>query len=92
MLYYLLYPLNEHLAGFNVFRYITFRTGLALATAFFLSLVVGPWLLEKLQTLQVRQSIREEGPSHHQVKSGTPTMGGVLMVGAFTLSTLAADL
>jgi phospho-N-acetylmuramoyl-pentapeptide-transferase len=88
MLYYLLYPLKEHLAGFNVFRYITFRTGLALATAFFLSLVLGPWLLEKLRTLQVRQSIREEGPSHHQVKAGTPTMGGILMVGAFTLSTL----
>ena len=55
MLYWLLYPLKEHLIGFNVFRYITFRTGLALATAFFLSLIIGPWLLEKLQLLQVRQ-------------------------------------
>ncbi len=88
MLYYLLCPLKGRLIGFNVFRYITFRTGLALATAFFFSLIAGPWLLKKLQTLQVRQSIREEGPSHHQVKAGTPTMGGVLMVGAFTLSTL----
>jgi phospho-N-acetylmuramoyl-pentapeptide-transferase len=93
MLYWLLYPLREYLIGFNVFRYITFRTGLALATAFFLSLTVGPWLLEKLRSLQVRQSIREEGPSHHQVKAGTPTMGGVLIVGAFTVSTLLwADL
>lgn len=93
MLYSLLYSLKGHFIGFNVFRYITFRTGLALATAFFLSLIIGPWLLEKLRGLQVRQSIREEGPSHHQVKAGTPTMGGVLMVGAFTFSTLLwADL
>lgn len=93
MLYSLLYSLKGHFIGFNVFRYLTFRTGLALATAFFLSLIVGPWLLEKLRGLQVRQSIREEGPSHHQVKAGTPTMGGVLMVGAFSLSTLLwADL
>ncbi|MCD4749723.1 MAG: phospho-N-acetylmuramoyl-pentapeptide-transferase [Thermoanaerobaculales bacterium] len=93
MLYWLLYPLHQQFSGFNVFRYITFRTGLAMATAFFLSLIIGPWLLERLRNLQVRQSIREEGPSHHQVKAGTPTMGGVLMVGAFTLSTLLwADL
>lgn len=93
MLYWLLFPLRDVFSGFNVFRYITFRTGLALATAFFLSLIVGPWLLERLRKLQVRQSIREEGPSHHQVKAGTPTMGGVLIVGALTISTLLwADL
>ncbi len=88
MLYALLRPLAETWIGFNVFRYITFRTGLAIATAFFVSLVLGPWLLERLRALQIRQSIREEGPQHHQVKAGTPTMGGLLIVGSFTLSTL----
>jgi phospho-N-acetylmuramoyl-pentapeptide-transferase len=77
MLYALLLPLGKQFIGFNVFRYITFRTGLALATAFFLSLVVGPWLVDRLRALQIRQEIREEGPEHHQVKAGTPTMGGV---------------
>ncbi len=93
MLYWLLYPLRAHWIGFNVFRYITFRTGLAIATAFFVSLVVGPWLIRRLHALQIRQSIREEGPEHHQAKAGTPTMGGLLIVGSFTLATLLwADL
>jgi phospho-N-acetylmuramoyl-pentapeptide-transferase len=93
MLYWLVQPLSDTWIGFNVFRYLTFRTGLAIATAFFLSLVVGPWLVARLQSLQVRQSIREEGPEHHQVKAGTPTMGGILIVGSFSLTTLMwADL
>jgi phospho-N-acetylmuramoyl-pentapeptide-transferase len=93
MLYWLVQPLSDTWIGFNVFRYLTFRTGLAIATAFFLSLVVGPWLVARLQALQVRQSIREEGPEHHQVKAGTPTMGGILIVGSFSLTTLMwADL
>lgn len=93
MLYWLLFSLSDLSIGFNVFRYITFRTGLAISTAFFISLLVGPWLLRKLQNLQIRQEIREEGPQHHQAKAGTPTMGGVLIVGSFTLTTLMwADL
>jgi phospho-N-acetylmuramoyl-pentapeptide-transferase len=93
MLYALLIPLSDIWFGFNVFRYITFRTGLGIATAFFISLVAGPWLIGRLRSLQIRQSIREEGPEHHQVKAGTPTMGGVLIVGSFVLTTLLwADL
>jgi len=93
MLYWLLYPLGDTFIGFNVFRYLTFRTGLAFATAFFLSLIAGPWLIDRLRALQVRQAIRREGPEHHQVKEGTPTMGGLLIVGSFTLSALLwADL
>jgi len=88
MLYALLIPLSDVWFGFNVFRYITFRTGLAIATAFFISLVAGPWLIARLRSLQIRQSIREEGPEHHQVKAGTPTMGGVLIVGSFVVTTL----
>lgn len=93
MLYALLYPLGDTFIGFNVFRYLTFRTGLAIATAFFISLVAGPWMISKLRALQVRQSIREEGPEHHQVKAGTPTMGGILIVASFVFTTLLwADL
>jgi phospho-N-acetylmuramoyl-pentapeptide-transferase len=93
MLYWLLLPLSDLSIGFNVFRYITFRTGLAISTAFFISLFLGPWLLRQLQNMQIRQAIREDGPEHHQAKAGTPTMGGVLIVGSFTLSTvLWADL
>ncbi len=93
MLHWLLVPLSDHWFGFNVFRYITFRTGLAIATAFFLSLVAGPWLVARLSRLQIRQAIRDEGPEHHQVKAGTPTMGGTLIVGALAVSTLLwADL
>jgi phospho-N-acetylmuramoyl-pentapeptide-transferase len=93
MLYWLIHPLSDTFIGFNVFRYLTFRTGLAIATAFFISLVAGPWLIARLRALQVRQAIREEGPEHHQVKAGTPTMGGLLIVSSFTVSTLLwADL
>ena len=88
MLYALLTQLSDTWFGFNVFRYITFRSGLAIATAFFISIVIGPWLIARLRSLQIRQSIREEGPEHHQVKAGTPTMGGVLIVGSFVLTTL----
>jgi phospho-N-acetylmuramoyl-pentapeptide-transferase len=93
MLYALLLPLADIFIGFNVFRYITFRAGVAIATAFFISLVAGPWLIARLRALQVRQAIRAEGPQHHQVKAGTPTMGGLLIVGSFILATLLwADL
>ena len=93
MLYWLIHPLSDTFIGFNVFRYLTFRAGLAIATAFFISLMAGPWVIARLHALQVRQTIREEGPEHHKVKAGTPTMGGLLIVGSFTLSTLLwADL
>jgi phospho-N-acetylmuramoyl-pentapeptide-transferase len=93
MLYWLLDSLGDTFSGFNVFRYLTFRTGLAITTAFFLSLMAGPWLINRLRALQVRQAIRREGPEHHQIKEGTPTMGGLLIVGSFTVATLLwADL
>jgi phospho-N-acetylmuramoyl-pentapeptide-transferase len=93
MLYWLLYPLKDLWAPFNVFRYITVRTGLAVATALFLSLVLGPWVIRRLSALQVRQAIRAEGPQSHQAKAGTPTMGGLLIVGSFSVTTLLwADL
>ena len=70
-----------HIA-FNVFRYITFRTAMALLTALLISLVLGPWVIRKLRERQIGEVIRVDGPERHQGKAGTPTMGGLLILGA----------
>jgi len=88
MLYQLLYPLSEQVSLFNVFRYITFRAAGATVTALVLSLLLGPPFIRMLRRQSVGQSIREVGPESHQVKAGTPTMGGVLILTALALPTL----
>jgi len=88
MLYHLLYPLHTYFSVFNVFRYITFRTIYASLTAFFICFLLGPWVIRKLSEMQVGQYIRDDGPKSHHDKAGTPTMGGVLIVGAVAISTL----
>jgi phospho-N-acetylmuramoyl-pentapeptide-transferase len=88
VIYELLYPLHTVFSSFNVFRYITFRTIFASITALLICLVVGPWLIRKLHSLQIGQQIREDGPQSHLVKKGTPTMGGVLIILAVVISTL----
>ncbi len=88
MIFHLLYPLHEIYSYFNVFRYITFRTIYATITALMISFIFGPWMIRKLQELQIGQTIREDGPSSHQAKSGTPTMGGILIIFAVIISTL----
>ena len=94
MLYYLFYfLLRPHFSPLNVFRYITVRTTVASISALLLSLLLGPWVIERLRSLQVKQYIREEGPKAHQKKAGTPTMGGVLIVASIVIPTLLwADL
>jgi phospho-N-acetylmuramoyl-pentapeptide-transferase len=101
MLYHLLYEflyrgfgdLWTPLKVFNVFQYITFRTAYATLAALILSLVLGPWLINRLRQFQIGQHIREEGPKSHQAKAGTPTMGGVLIVLSIVFPTLLfADL
>jgi phospho-N-acetylmuramoyl-pentapeptide-transferase len=80
MLYYLFYDvLRPYFKALNVFRYITVRTAYASLTALFIALVLGPWVIRRLRQLQIGQFIREEGPKSHQIKAGTPTMGGVLI-------------
>ncbi len=88
MLYHLFYPLHEAYSMFNVFRYITFRTIYAILTALLITLILGPCLIKKLQTLNIKQYIREDGPSAHLNKSGTPTMGGILILFSLTTATL----
>jgi phospho-N-acetylmuramoyl-pentapeptide-transferase len=86
----LLVPLADQLQAFNLFRYITFRTGGATITALIISLLCGPAFIRWLKAHQVEgQPIRDDGPeSHLLTKIGTPTMGGLLILIAFVVSTL----
>ncbi|MEM7245676.1 MAG: phospho-N-acetylmuramoyl-pentapeptide-transferase [Acidobacteriota bacterium] len=90
MIYRLLYSewLRDQVSGFNVFGYITFRAAMAALTALLLSVMLGPWLIARLRESQIGQEIREEGPSTHAAKSGTPTMGGLLILVSIFVSTL----
>ena len=89
MLYWLLYEkLFPFFHPFRIFRYLTFRTAFASLTALLIALLIGPYVIQKLREFQIGQYIREEGPKSHQKKSGTPTMGGVLIVIAIILPTL----
>ena len=93
MLYHFLYPLHIHLSVFNVFRYITFRTIGGALTAFLIIFVIGPWFIRKLQQMQIGQVVRDDGPESHMSKQGVPTMGGVLILSAMSVSILLwADL
>ncbi|MGD0783780.1 MAG: hypothetical protein ABSA30_13070, partial [Candidatus Aminicenantales bacterium] len=88
MLYWLLVPLQSRISFFRVFRFITVRTALAGVTALVLSLILGPWLIRMLKKYQIGQEIRSDGPQSHYAKKGTPTMGGVLIIGATLITTL----
>jgi phospho-N-acetylmuramoyl-pentapeptide-transferase len=88
MFYYLFYPLRELISGFNLFRYITFRSAWAAITALFISFVLGPYILKKLQKLQIGEEIRSDGPESHLKKAGTPTMGGLIVLAAVIIPTL----
>jgi len=89
MLYWLLYEtLFPHFSPFRVVQYVTFRTAFASLTALFISILLGPWMIRKLQEFQIGQYIREEGPKSHQKKAGTPTMGGLLIIVSIVVPTL----
>lgn len=88
MLYHLLYPLHTSFQPFNVFQYITFRALCAGLTSLVLSLALGPYFIRMLSEHQIGQQVRDDGPKSHLKKSGTPTMGGLLILMSVTLSTL----
>ncbi len=93
MVYHLLYSLHDYYSFFNVFRYITLRTVYAVITAMVLCLLIGPYMIELLKKYQIGQFVRNDGPSSHLIKTGTPTMGGVLIIIIVVLATLSwADL
>jgi len=89
LLYWLLYEkLFPFFHPFRIFRYLTFRTAFASLTALLIALFIGPYVIQKLREFQIGQYIREDGPQSHQKKSGTPTMGGVLIAIAVLLPTV----
>uniref|UniRef100_A0A832GNZ2 Phospho-N-acetylmuramoyl-pentapeptide-transferase n=1 Tax=Caldimicrobium thiodismutans TaxID=1653476 RepID=A0A832GNZ2_9BACT len=88
MFYHLLYPLSEWISVFNVFKYITFRMIYGSITAFLLVYFLMPYFIKYMREKQFGQVVREEGPAHHQVKTGTPTMGGVIIILGVTFSAL----
>ncbi|MEE8449162.1 MAG: phospho-N-acetylmuramoyl-pentapeptide-transferase [Thermodesulfobacteriota bacterium] len=88
MFYHFLYPLHVVWGPLNVFRYLTFRMVMATLTALLISLIIGPWMINKLSQLKANQPIRKDGPQSHLAKEGTPTMGGLLILFAITISTL----
>ncbi len=88
MLYWLLFPLKEQISFFNVFGYITVRTALAGISALLISLLLGPFMIKILKKYQIGEEIRSFGPKSHLNKKGTPSMGGILIIGSTILPTL----
>ncbi len=88
MLYYFLYPLAKYHTIFNVFQYITFRTIYAVVTALVLSFILGPFLIRKLKSMSVGEVVSGDGPPNHILKTGTPTMGGTIILLVVVLSVL----
>ncbi|PTQ88127.1 phospho-N-acetylmuramoyl-pentapeptide-transferase [Nitrosomonas ureae] len=80
--------LAQDIRAFNVFSYITLRTVLATLTALVISFIIGPLMIRKLTAYKIGQSIRDDGPQTHLVKTGTPTMGGALILMSILLTTL----
>jgi phospho-N-acetylmuramoyl-pentapeptide-transferase len=89
LLYWLLYEkLFPFFHPFRIFRYLTFRTVFASLTALLIALFIGPYVIQKLREFQIGQFVRDDGPQSHLKKTGTPTMGGVLICIAILLPTV----
>nr|WP_206370607.1 phospho-N-acetylmuramoyl-pentapeptide-transferase [Solimonas marina] len=92
-MYHLAEFLKQYVSGFNVFTYLTLRSVLGVLTALIFCFAFGPLLIERLYRFKFGQPVRDDGPQSHLKKTGTPTMGGVLILGAIAVSTLLwADL
>lgn len=94
MLFYLGQVLSSDISAFNIFRYITFRTGAALVTSALIVFLTGPYIIRELSIRQGKgQPIRDDGPQSHLAKAGTPTMGGLMiLLGLVTSSLIWANL
>jgi phospho-N-acetylmuramoyl-pentapeptide-transferase len=89
LLYWLLYEkLFPFFHPFRIFRYLTFRTAFASLTALMIALFIGPYVIQKLREFQIGQFVRDDGPQSHLKKTGTPTMGGLLICIAILLPTV----
>ena len=83
-----LQTLSPEFGFLRLFQYITFRAVMAALTALLIGLAFGPWVIRRLAGLKIGQPVRSYGIQEHLVKSGTPTMGGVLILIGITVSTL----
>ena len=83
-----IYPLVKYFTPLNVFRYLTFRSAYSAVTALLVAFLFGPAIIERLRRLKFGQSVRLDAPQTHLVKSGTPTMGGLLIIAAAVSATL----
>ena len=88
MLHWLAEYLTQYYSAFHVFSYLTFRAIVSTLTALFISLYFGPKLISYLQKMQIGQTVRDDGPESHLSKSGTPTMGGILILASIVVSVL----
>ncbi|MBF0565626.1 MAG: phospho-N-acetylmuramoyl-pentapeptide-transferase [Nitrospirae bacterium] len=88
MLYYILYSFHDVFSPLNVFRYITFRTALAVITAMSITFILAPEVIKFLKRISLTQQIRDDGPQSHLTKAGTPTMGGLLIMFSIAFATL----
>lgn len=88
MLYHLLYPLSVFFSPFNVFQYTTFRAGGAILTSLIITFLIAPTIIRNLKKYKIGQTVRNDGPKTHQVKSGTTTMGGIIIILSLLVSTL----
>jgi phospho-N-acetylmuramoyl-pentapeptide-transferase len=82
------YPLFKYFTPFNVFSYLTFRSAYAALTTLLLCFLFGNKIIEALRNLKIGQSVRSDGPATHLLKTGTPTMGGLFIIGSVLISTL----
>ncbi len=88
MLLWIAEYLQQFVNAFGVIQYLTVRGILGILTALVISLLLGPWMIRRLNYLQIGQSVRDDGPESHLSKSGTPTMGGTLILAAIFISAL----
>ena len=88
MFLYILEYLSSINSNFQVFEYITLRAILSIITALMISLILGPYIINKFHINNMSEVIREDGPSSHMSKSGTPTMGGLLILSSLLISTI----
>jgi len=86
MFYHWLYPLSSDLSLFNVFKYITFRSFFAFVLAAVVSIFWGKRFIVYMRAKQFGQTIREDGPQSHLKKAGTPTLGGIFIIGSVVVS------
>ncbi|MFI5369475.1 MAG: phospho-N-acetylmuramoyl-pentapeptide-transferase, partial [Spirochaetia bacterium] len=83
-----LYPLRQYISVLNIFQYITFRAAYAAITALLIAFLFGPWVIARLRAFKTGWTAREDTPTTHKAKAGTPTMGGVLIILSVGISTI----